>query len=168
MELIFRQTTAADMDRIMEIIGQAQAQMRALGSKQWQNGYPALANIASDAEHGYGYVLCDRHRIIAYAAVVFDGEAAYASIDGAWLSDRPYVVVHRLAVANERKQQGIAAQFLCHVEGLCAARGVGSFRIDTNFDNHYMLHLLEHQGFAYCGEIRYSDDFRQAFEKLLP
>ena len=44
-KLVFRRARPADAARIMEIIRQAQAQMRALGSLQWQDGYPAAADI---------------------------------------------------------------------------------------------------------------------------
>ena len=40
-DLKYRKAEPADAERIMEIIRQAQAQMRALGSRQWQDGYPA-------------------------------------------------------------------------------------------------------------------------------
>ena len=40
-DLKYRKAEPADAERIMEIIRQAQAQMRALGSLQWQDGYPA-------------------------------------------------------------------------------------------------------------------------------
>ena len=55
-KLLFRRARPADTERIMEIIRQAQAQMRALGSLQWQDGYPARADIDNDIARGYGYV----------------------------------------------------------------------------------------------------------------
>lgn len=55
-KLVFRRARPADAARIMEIIRQAQAQMRALGSLQWQDGYPARADIDRDIARGYGYV----------------------------------------------------------------------------------------------------------------
>lgn len=162
----FRKATNGDADRIWEIIQQAQVQMRRLNSKQWQNGYPAPANIASDIEQGYGYVLSCEGRVIAYGAVIFDGEPAYEKLDGKWLSDAPYVMVHRLAVADEAKQRGIAIEFMHRVEELSRSKGIKSFRVDTNFDNYYMLKVLAKLGFVYCGEVVYRDP-RQAFEKLL-
>ena len=44
-QLLFRPAAEADLGRIMEIIRAAQARMRARGSSQWQNGYPAAADI---------------------------------------------------------------------------------------------------------------------------
>ena len=55
-KLVFRRARPADAARIMEIIRQAQAQMRALGSLQWQDGYPAAADIGHDIACGYGWV----------------------------------------------------------------------------------------------------------------
>lgn len=201
---LFRKARAADLPRIAEIIRQAQAQMRALGSDQWQDGYPAPSDIARDIAAGDGYVLCraaaepaeggakrcgttaasseevpattevpaeDGARegaIIAYGAAAFDGEVAYDALrEGRWLTDRPYVVLHRLAVADEAKRCGVARRFMQRVEELARERGVGSFRVDTNFDNGYMLRLIERQGFVYCGKVRYRSGERLAFEKVL-
>lgn len=190
-ELELRQAAPADMERILEIIRQAQAQMRAAGSAQWQDGYPAAEDIARDIRCGYGYVLCmpqahapagengpDQTRgaefadapagvVAAYCAAVFDGEPAYERIEGAWLTTGSYVVVHRLAVADGMKGRGVATEFMRRIEALARQRGMGSFRVDTNFDNRYMLRMLPRLGFAFCGKIYYRSGERLAFEKLL-
>lgn len=166
--LIFRRATSAETPRIMEIITQAKAQMRSLGSDQWQQGYPATENIATDITRGDGWVLCQPSGgIVAYGAVIFDGEPAYDALDGEWLCNGKYVVVHRLAVADEVKQRGIAATFMLRTEELARQQGCISFRVDTNFDNRYMLRLLRSQGFIHCGGISYESGPRMAFEKRL-
>ena len=91
-ELIFRQAQSCETDRIMQIIRQAQARMHAAGSRQWQDGYPAPGHISADIGRSRGYVLCKPGvegplAVIAYGAVVFDGEPAYAGIEGRWLTD---------------------------------------------------------------------------------
>ena len=169
-ELIFRQAQSCETDRIMQIIRQAQARMHAAGSRQWQDGYPAPGHISADIGRNRGYVLCKPGvegplSVIAYGAVVFDGEPAYGAIDGAWLTGGDYVVLHRLAVADGEKGRGVAAEFMRRTEALARERGVGSFRVDTNFDNRYMLRMLERLGFAYCGKIVYGSGERLAFEK---
>ena len=167
MQLTFRKATAEDAARIWEIILQAKAQMLRQNKQQWDETYPLPENINSDIRNGYAYVLCNESRIIAYAAVVFDGEPAYNSIDGRWLSEQPYVVVHRLAVADEMKQKGIASLFMQKIEELSHSLGIHSFKVDTNFDNFYMHKMLEKLGFSYCGEISYQRGNRMAYEKLL-
>ena len=45
--------------------------------------------------------------------------------------------------------------------------GVTSFRVDTNYDNFYMLRIFDKLGFTYCGEVCYDSGLRRAYEKLL-
>ena len=156
------------------------------GSLQWQDGYPARADIDNDIARGYGYVFeksgtaeepaaagtpqkCDKGRAsgaaIAYGAVVFDGEPAYGAIDGAWLTGGDYVVLHRLAVADGEKGPRRGGGVHAPHRSAGPRTGVGSFRVDTNFDNRYMLRMLERLGFAYCGKIVYGSGERLAFEK---
>lgn len=188
-QFLFRAATTRDTGRILRIISQAQAQMRRAGSLQWQDGYPSATHIETDLARGAGRVLCiadsaQAHgrepapdaqapvadtpgRVIAYAAVIFDGEPAYETIEGAWRTPQPYVVVHRLAVADGYKGCGVARAFLRRVEEEARAEGMRGFRIDTNFDNRPMLHLLERLGFTCCGKICYQSGERLAFEKGL-
>lgn len=167
IKTVFRQGEQADRGRIWQIILQAKEQMRLAGKKQWQDGYPAMENIDDDLERGYGYVLVREGRVAAYGAVVFDGEPAYGSIRGQWLSAGAYVVVHRLAVADEMKRQGMAGLFMQEVEALARQKGVFSFKVDTNFDNFFMMRLMDRLGFTYCGEIMYEGAARRAYEKDL-
>lgn len=169
---IFRQALPHEAPLAMQIIRQAQARMRAAGSSQWQDGYPALEHISADIGRGNGYVLCrpgarECRTIIAYGAAVFDGEPAYEALEGEWLTDGPYVVVHRIAVADGECGKGVAAEFLRRVEEMARERGVGAFRIDTNHDNRPMLRLLERMGFTPCGKVVYRSGERLAFEKRL-
>ena len=164
--IILRKAVLTDVERVWQIILQAKERMRLRGSRQWEK-YPAVENITNDIEREYGYVLCYDNNVIAYAAVVFDGEVAYNSIEGNWLSDQAYVVVHRLAVANEMTQRGIATLFMKKVEELSRRNNIFSFRVDTNFDNQYMLKIFAKLGFTYCGEIFYEQGARMAYEKIL-
>lgn len=141
--------------------------MLAEGKRQWTESYPTADHVRADIERSVGYVLEDDGRVTAYGAVVFDGEPAYDDLAGEWLTDEPYVVVHRLAVAQYAQGRGVGGLFLEAAGNLARERGVGSFRIDTNFDNFAMLHLLDKLGFAYCGEVRYEGGSRKAFEKEL-
>lgn len=164
--LVFRKALPDDAGPIQKIIRQAQARMRKAGSRQWQDGYPAATHIASDIACGEGYVLCNP-AVIAYGAVIFGGEPAYAEIEGQWPSDEPYVVVHRLAVAESHLSRGMATEFMHRAEALARQAGIGTFRIDTACGNAAMLHLLGREGFVYCGKIRYASGERLAYWKRL-
>lgn len=122
-------------------------------------------HIADDITKGHAYVLCRELIPVAYAAVSFDGEPVYWYIDGKWLSSGPFVVVHRLAVADGMKGKGLATLFMQNVEKMSLKKGVTSFRVDTNFDNVSMQKVLEKLGFTYCGEITFQKGRRLAYEK---
>lgn len=164
--LIFRLATPDDIPSIGEIIRGAQAQLQAAGSRQWQDGYPAAKDLASDLAHGCGYVLCNPS-VIAYGAVIFDGEPAYDSIDGRWPSEEPYVVVHRLAVVGKQQGRGIATEFMHRTETLARQSGIGTFRIDTARENAVMQRLLGREGFVYCGKVRHRGGERLAYWKRI-
>ena len=160
-QTLFRSATPADVPRILQIIRQAQRRMAAAGSLQWQDGYPAPGNIDDDLKHRYVHVITregasGEPTVIAYGAIVFDGEPAYEALDGAWLTRGDYVVVHRLAVADEALGHGVGREFLRQTELLASARGIGAFRIDTNYDNMRMLRILAQTGFVRCGSCRTS------------
>lgn len=166
--LTFRPARPGEEERILEIIRQAQAQMRAAGSDQWQDGYPAREDIEADIARGAGHVLCRTNgTVIAYGALFFDGEPSYGAIRGAWITSDDYVVLHRLAVADGEKCRGVATEFLRRTAALARTRGVPAFRVDTNYDNRQMLHLMEKEQFVYCGKIRCRNGERMAFEKVL-
>ena len=168
--MILRKAEISDTDSILRIIGEAQAQMARLGIDQWQNGYPDRAAIVADIEGGVGLAIDSTEEIVAYCAAIFGDEPTYAHIeDGKWItSSEDYVVVHRLAVADKFKHQGVATNFLCRVETIARERGCESFRIDTHHDNLYMQRICARLGFIRCGMIYVSDGTpRIAYEKVL-
>ncbi|MCD8293291.1 MAG: GNAT family N-acetyltransferase [Prevotellaceae bacterium] len=168
METIFREAARGEEGRVMDIMDQARRQMRGLGSIQWDETYPALEHIVEDIQRCIGYVLHDGRTVIAYGAVVFTGEPVYGNIKGKWLTTGvPYVVLHRLAVADEAKRQGMATRFMQEVAVLARGKGVHSFRVDTSYDNVYMQKTFAALGFSFCGEVYYTKGVRIAYEKLI-
>ncbi|MCH3969242.1 MAG: GNAT family N-acetyltransferase [Prevotella sp.] len=167
MDCTFRLASAADLNEILVIIRQAKAQMMRENKHQWDEHYPARIHIVNDIHSHQGYVLCQQGKTIAYCAMVFSGEPVYDTIDGKWLSSGPYVVLHRLAVADAMKHKGVATGLMKRVEVLAKVKGVPSFRIDTSEDNNYMQKIFHQLGFSYCGKIQYVQGSRMAFEKML-
>ncbi len=163
----FRKATPADSCRIWEMIRQAKAFMASEGRKQWTDAYPAVSDIDSDISNEDAYVLCIDDVPMAYGAVIFTGEPAYRQIEEKWSYHGDYVVVHRLCVADEARGRGLAQQFFNEVSALARAKGIRSFKVDTNYDNKAMLHIMDKCGFTYRGEITYPQGSRLAFEKNL-
>ncbi len=167
MNYSFRKATPSDTSRAWEMILQAKAFMIAEGRNQWTESYPAISNIESDIADGDAYVLCIDDVPMVYGAVIFTGEPAYEQIADKWLSNGDYVVVHRLCVSDDARGKGLAQRYFDEVTSLAVSKGVHSFKVDTNFDNRHMLHILDKCGFTYCGDIIYPQGSRLAFEKLV-
>ncbi len=165
----FRKAKESDIDSIMNIIKQAQDYFKESGIDQWQNNYPNIETIKNDIEKGYGYVLVNDGEVVGTVAVSFDGERTYENIyEGNWISNLDYAVVHRLAIDNRYKGQGLASVIMKSIEEMCLKRNVHSIRIDTHQDNKSMQRLIEKNGFKYCGIIYLADTSKRlAYEKLI-
>ncbi|MGM9735177.1 MAG: GNAT family N-acetyltransferase [Candidatus Cryptobacteroides sp.] len=177
----FRKIGMDDAEAAMRIIDDARLMMGRLGRNQWQDGYPARRDIENDIRLAQAWGLYEDGRLLAYGAVCTGGEPTYRVIEGRWISDVRYLVVHRLAVASDCLRRGVATVFMENVEkhvrdgqsgmlGDCEAQSnpFGSIRVDTNDDNEFMLGLLAKLGYTYCGIITLqSGSKRMAFEKLL-
>lgn len=166
---MFRKSEFKDVERIMDIIRQAQVYLKSQGIDQWQNGYPNEEAIENDIRNEISYVLEEDGNIIATSAISFDGEPTYDEIkQGQWLSDYEFAVIHRIAVDNDYKGLGVAGKLIKATEELCSKRDVRSIRIDTHKDNLAMQSSIKKNGFKYCGIIFVCDGSeRIAFEKII-
>lgn len=162
-----RKANSSEITPIWEILQQAIEQRRQDGSEQWQDGYPNQQTVYDDITNGDGYVMTDNDAIIAYAAIIFGVEPAYEEIQGHWITNGDYAVVHRVATSNSVKGKGVATKLFKLIEDLSIEHGVFSIKVDTNFDNIPMLKILERLDYIYCGEIFFGGAPRKAFEKVL-
>ena len=167
--LRFRKGGADDLERIMELVADAQRWFRGQGIDQWQDGYPTQDIILSDISYNNNYIVELNGVVSATFVASFDGEPTYSEIKGkGWLNENPYAVVHRIAVADTCRRKGIAREILHYTEELCAERGVRDIRIDTHRDNLAMRSLLKKMGYTHCGCITLtSGAFREAYHKVL-
>lgn len=165
--LSFRKATPKDKLKIWKILEQSIERRRIDGSTQWQDGYPNLSTVENDIEKGYNYVLTLDDKIVLTAALIFNNEPTYDVIDGAWLTNGDFLVVHRVGVSDEVAGKGFATKFFQIFEKFAKENEVYSIKIDTNFDNLAMLRILEKLDYTYCGEIQVRDGARKAFEKVL-
>ena len=165
----FRKTTIQDINNVMQIINEAKEYFRKSKIDQWQNGYPNSDTIYADIKNNNSYVLESEHGIIATAMVSFEEDKTYKNIyEGAWLNNGDYAVIHRIAVNEKYKGNGIASDIIKEVENLCKENKVNSIKIDTHKDNISMQKLLEKNGFKYCGIIYLEDGSeRIAFEMII-
>lgn len=161
----FRLAIEKDHSQIWEAIQFAIEQRRLDGSTQWQKGYPNADTIHQDIEKKIGYVLFADDKLCAYAAISDQPDPNYTPIKGEWLTNGKYLVVHRIAISEAASGKGFASILFQEFEQLAAQLNISSIKMDTNFDNAIMLHLLNKFGYSHCGEVQISGEPRMAFEK---
>lgn len=165
--MLLRKAERSELPLVWAIIQFAIEQRRLDGSAQWQDGYPNTDTLNNDLDKGAAYVLEADGELLLYAAILFEPEPAYEAIEGRWLTNGPYMVLHRVAVSPKAKGKGIATAFFRMAEDLCRARGVPSIKVDTNFDNAPMLRIMDKLGYTYCGEVYFRGKARRAYEKVI-
>lgn len=151
-----------DMPRLLAIYASARRFMRENGNPdQWEEGYPSEEILEEDIRKGRLFVLGEEGTIHGVFVFSVEEEVTYRVIEnGAWLSDAPYGVIHRIAGDGER--HGIFRAALAYAEGIR-----GHLRIDTHRDNRTMRRLIGEAGFRECGVIRVRNGSpRIAYEKL--
>lgn len=160
-----------DMEQVMDIIQMAQRDLKKKEVNQWQNGYPNADIIRRDIENGESFVADTGTAVIGTAVLSLREELTYRNIyEGRWKTGekREYVVIHRIAVHDDYRGQGIAGQFLACAERMAKENGRVSIRIDTHPDNLVMQKWIKKNGFSYCGRIFLADGaLRFAYEKCL-
>lgn len=160
-----RLATANDLKDIMTIINQAKTYFKAQGINQWQDGYPNEISIINDMQRKEAYILEDNDEVLATVMISTAGESNYNYIEGKWLQDGNYIVIHRIAIREDQKGKGLAKIILDEASKLF---DLPSIRIDTHEDNQSMQRFLTKYGFSYCGVIYIeTKESRLAFEKIL-
>lgn len=167
MEMRLEPAKRENLEEYAAILREGRAFQQAQGFTQWTEDYPNRDTVLKDLRLGRGYALLADGRAAGYLCLDFGGEPAYAEIDGAWGTEEPYGVVHRMAFGADFQGKGLADAAFRRIEELCVSRGVRSLRVDTGFQNQRMQHILAKNGFSSCGVIFYQGSPRLAYDKAL-
>lgn len=162
MSIEIRKANAEEIDILMGIYDRAKVFMQKSGNgNQWIAGYPSRELIMKGIDDGDCYVCLDAdHEIVATFYFLMGVDPNYAKIEhGAWLNDKPYGVVHRLASTG--KVKGISNYCLDWCFEKCH-----NIRVDTHKDNVVMQNAFKRNGYVYCGIIHVQNGTeRLAFQK---
>lgn len=151
-----------DLPEINKIYDSARRFMRESGNPtQWPEGYPSAASLAADIADNSLYLYKNKENILAVFKFYIGDDPTYRVIDGKWLNERPYGVIHRIAAAD--RGAGCATACISWCFERCK-----NLRIDTHADNAPMRRLLQKLGFSECGTIYIeTGEPRTAFHKTL-
>ena len=168
-----RKATEQDIDLILKMFDHSRTVMRQDGNHAQWVGYPTRADVAEDVRRGVAYVIenlklkIENHQFpnpdnpyIGTFALVPGEDPTYGYIDhGRWIDERtPYCTLHRVAAMPGTN--GVAEAVFRYIKDACT-----HLRVDTHALNRPMRHILEKEGFVYCGIIYMPDGGpRDAYE----
>lgn len=159
-----RKALPHESEMCYQCIEDARAYHKSLGFVQWHPDYPTMQTIIDDIAQNIGYVFVDEQGIIGYCCIIFGDEPAYHKIEGAWKTDCPYAVVHRMAFNSKARGGGLSKEAIALIKELCLANKVSAIRVDTQDENKVMQHILAREGFEYCGLIQFDGGPKLAYE----
>ena len=132
MNYHFRKAEIGEIVEILTILQQAIARRKNEGSNQWQDGYPNPEVVQNDIEKEYAYVLTEAENIIGYFAVVVNYEPEYSKIEGKWLTNSDFVVIHRLALSENYLGKNLSKMMIEFVEDLAKINDIYSIKVFLN------------------------------------
>ena len=135
-----------------------------MGFEQWRPDYPTRQTILEDIAQQIGYAFVHEEELIGYCCIMTGEEPAYQAIEGAWKTDRPYAVVHRMAFRKTARGGGLSKSAIDLIKALCRSRHISAIRVDTQEENTVMQHILLREGFQYCGLIQFGGGPKLAYE----
>ncbi len=152
-----------DLNIILDIYESARRFMREAGNpNQWGASNPPKSHTLADIEEHRLFVVADDDTIYGVFYFNIAEDPTYEVIyDGKWLNDKPYGVIHRIAVSDEARGKGVAGYCFDYAFEKCK-----NLKIDTHIDNIPMQKALAKHGFVKCGTIFLANgDKRIAFQK---
>lgn len=159
-----RKAEPAEAEACYQCIEDARAYHRSLGFEQWHPDYPTLQTILDDIAQNVGYAFADERGVIGYCCIIIGEEPAYRQIEGAWKTNRPYAVVHRMAFSSRARGGGLSKEAIHLIQAFCRSHHISAIRVDTQEENKVMQHILAREGFGYCGLIQFDGGPKLAYE----
>lgn len=153
---MIRLARPSDIEGIASMIAAAVELMRAEGSDQWDDSYPARADFLGDIGSGQLYVdeaEDGEPAVRAVACLNREQPAEYGTVR--WSREGEALVIHRLAVHPACRGQGLAKALFALAEREARSRGIPCIRSDTYSLNGKMNALFAAMGYRRTGEIRF-------------
>ena len=162
MEIRLANQTEAEV--CYQCIEDARVYHKSLGFEQWHPDYPTQQTIIEDISQNIGYVFVKNNEVVGYCCMIFSDEPAYKRSNGAWKTEKPYAVVHRMAFGSKARGGGLSREAFRLIKDLCLSNCIDAIRVDTQEENKVMQHILIREGFEYCGLIQFDGGPKLAYE----
>lgn len=150
---MLRKTKKDELELVMMLIEEGREFLKEQGVNQWQHGFPSRDVIINDIKDGISYIYEISGEIVATAMITtFDED--YESYPTFWSENFSYLAIHRLAIAKQFRNQGIARKFMEAIHLFAKSQNIKFLRIDTHLDNKIMRKFLSSFEFEEKGIIK--------------
>jgi ribosomal protein S18 acetylase RimI-like enzyme len=142
-----------DLDKIMKIIKETVKEMNENENFQWDETYPNREVFINDIKEGTLYtVVNEQDEVIGLGVANFESFEEYDTLK--WNSEKTDYVIHRLAVDNSCRNEGVAGFLMEGIEKEIIKKGKSFMRTDTNSKNIKAQRFFEKTGYKFVGEIK--------------
>lgn len=140
-----------DIPQIMEIIKKTVEEMKTYNNTQWDENYPQAIDFAQDIEQGDLYVEREDDVIAGFICVNYIEPEEYNDLP--WSKNERCMVVHRMAVNPECRNQGIGSKLMNFAEELATKNDISYLKTDTYSINTKMNSLFKKFDYKIVGEM---------------
>lgn len=167
MPLALVKAREEDLPRVVNLIDEARAALKADGVDQWQGKDPTPEDLSENIKADCCYFFKDAE-VVGMAVLKEGADPTYDKIDGKWLTEGDYLTVHQFVVAENKRGEGMSRRMMERIFADAKLKKIPAIRIDTHADNFRMRGLIESAGFTYCGVITVADGTeRVAYEQVI-
>ena len=142
-----------DTKDIMTIIKETIAEMRAYNNTQWDENYPQEKDFINDIQKGDLYVAEREGELVSFVCINKVEPIEYYGLN--WSLNKDCMVVHRMAVRQNVRKNGIGTELMKFVDKLALANNIGYLKTDTYSINTKMNELFKKCGYALVGEMSF-------------
>lgn len=167
-----KKANISDIPQIMEVISDAKNLLKQSGSLQWNtDSYPNEETFINDINNNVLYALWDNSTLVGIMACIKGIDENYEEIKGHWISNGPYLSIHRIALRKEYYHTKSSHKLMNYAINLAKDLNCESIKVDTHPLNIPMQKLLLRFNFVHCGTIELIrskiDNLRLAYELII-
>ena len=150
---MIRTAIISDLNQIMDIVETSKLDMHSYDNFQWNKDYPKENDFIKDITEGTLF-LYDIKGIIAGLICINKIEPnEYKNAN--WSMTKEAAIIHRLAVSNESRSQGVGYKLINYANTICIENGLSYIKTDTNSLNIKAQGLLRKCGYTFVDEITF-------------
>ncbi len=156
-----------DVKQIMEIINETVKEMKSYNNTQWDETYPQDKDFIKDIESQDLYVDKKDDIITGFICVNYIEPSEYNDIN--WSRDDKCMIIHRMAVNSNCRNQGIGTKLMNFAEELALQNNVTYLKTDTYSINTKMNSLFNKFGYTLAGQMNFlgKEELFNCYEKTL-